>query len=33
VQVVQLAASSGLTKLGTLAIDGSKVKANASAKR
>ena len=30
VQVVRLAAESGLAKMGTLAIDGSKVKANAS---
>lgn len=30
VQVVQMAVSAGLTKLGTLAVDGSKVKANAS---
>lgn len=33
VQVVQLASSSGLTKLGTLAIDGTKVKANASKRK
>lgn len=33
VQVVQIAQSSGLVKLGTLAIDGSKVKANASKHR
>jgi len=30
VQVVQIAVSSGLAKLGTLAVDGSKVRANAS---
>jgi transposase len=30
VQVVQLAQEAGLVKMGTIAIDGSKVKANAS---
>jgi len=33
VQVVQLASAAGLVKLGTVAVDGSKVKANASKRR
>ena len=33
VQVVQLASAAGLAKLGTVAVDGSKVKANASKRR
>jgi transposase len=33
VQVVEIAASSGLVKMGTLAIDGTKIKANASKHR